>query len=807
MKSSKLLCLSGTAVLSLGLGISALAFTLLLAFSSLSYSGLRNTTFATVAAETEGGGSTQIAWKRFEELSDTSAPGVTLAAYSNPIKATRGGPQDRRPITLSAVSSGFFAAFTSGLPAGREFTQSEASGLGSRETILSNDLAVRLFGTPRNAVGRPLLLNDTPYQIVGVASPAFHGAFGEATDAWVPASSVVPLLLDVPAHMRADPNVWKIVTCFYGIAASSRTSSSGLVALLNRTLNLQGGSRETLQISQGLTTDPIRDERIRKWLRLGLSLSLVFTFASSLNVCLLLLARAPSYAEEIRLKRALGAQTVRIVLELLVGPAAMVLTGFLGAGAIWMGGLLVLMRTSDFYKHLLHGSWQKAFAAVAVQLSIALVLVLVALVPALNSLGHGSAPRMGYSSTPSHRTALWIQLPVLLQIACCIACCILAGMLTSSLISMLRQPLGYRPDNLTTVCIAPAGGTVTLTTGREGTSPEALALDRVMEQVQALPGVKGVSYTSSAPLDDLTGTVSIGRNDQHNAVSHTADVVGVSPGYFKTVGSRLLSGTDLSGRDSTGAVTEIVVNELLARELWAGQSPIDKVITINSPAQSGVPAYRYSALIVGVVENMRLTGFTGSYRPMFFYSSEGNQFSDIRPHLVVSGIVSRNALERVVKKQVPQLLPGMGIDNIYSVAEKAQLLLGPERERVYGALAGALTMALMAYIGLYGALSYYVQTRRRELAVRICLGASVWDVRKVIIRRAVFCSLAGALLSLPSWIALARISAGQYLGEMSWSTARAAAVTIGCICVSLLVSLAPASVASSTSPSEVLKEQ
>ena len=210
---------------------------------------------------------------------------------------------------------------------------------------------------------------------------------------------------------------------------------------------------------------------------------------------------------------------------------------------------------------------------------------------------------------------------------------------------------------------------------------------------------------------------------------------------------------------------------------------------------------------MGVVEDMRLGGYMDSARPTLFYSSEGNAFIDVRPHLVISGTVSRHALEALLHQQVPMLMPGMGVADIYSVEERSQAITRPERNRVYGALAGAVIMAFIAYIGLYGALAYYIRSRRRELAVRLCLGASAWSIRLIIIKRALSCTAVGIALSLPFWLILARMAAHQSLGPVMWSAPQAATITFLCACMALLVSLAPASTASSTSPAEVLKEQ
>lgn len=810
LKSSRLLSVSGVLILALGIGTSGLTLALLLAFSSLTYPGMQTIAYATIAEETEGGGSAQIAWDRFEELRGSSKSGSELAAYSKSIQTTLGREGDLKSLSVAAVSSGFFSRFTSHLTAGRDFNLAEEDTAGSHAIILSTELAARLFHTSQNAVEQVVQINDSPYEVVGIAPQGFRGIFGDVVDAWVPANCVIPLILDASANRGASPNIWKVIHSFYAVAASDRMSSNMLAKELDSDLStsLHAAGKAALHTAQGLTIDPARDERLRKWLRLGLLLALAFTLVSSLNVCLLLMARTPLCIEEVLLKKALGASVDRIVLELMTGPAAVMFAGLFAACLIWMGGLVAISRISEFYRQMLYGSRQTLSLAFAAQLLLAFALIMaIALIPALAALRGGSAPRMGYSTTFSRRTGLFVQIPVVLQIACCIGTSILAGMVAASLIAMMSQPLGYDPDHLVAVCIGPAHGPVTFSTGSGGTSPEALALNRLIEQVRVLRGVRGVSYVSSAPLDNAPPTQLIQRSDRPSAAPRTVNDIGITPGYFHTIGSRILRGTDISSRNTTGSAYEIVVNDLLARELWPDANPIDQTVKITNPAWGGMPSYSYVATVVGIVEDMRMSGFTGSPEPTFFLSIEGHPFMDVRPDLIVDGSESLRSLEDLTAREVPALIPGMGVLETYSVADRTRESLTPEKDRVYYALTGALIMALTSSIGLYGALAYYIRTRRRELAVRICLGASPSTIRNIILARAAWCAISAIALSLPLWPVLAQLSSNEYLGRISWSTSRALVISLACASVSIFISLVPAAAATSISPSEVLKEQ
>jgi hypothetical protein len=508
LRSSPLLGLSAVVVLALGIGASALTLGLLLALSSLSYPGMRAIGYATVAEETEGGGSIPITWHRFEELRRSSSQSPTVAAYSRLINTTLELNGGNRPLRVAAISGGFFSRLTAGLIVGRDFNSIEENESNRHVTILSLSLATSLFHSPDIALGQFLVINGLPYEVVGVAPSGFRGVFGDSVEAWVPANCVVPLILNPPPSGLPGPDIWKRSAAFYGLVASDRFSATELVAELNRLPLILASTEGPLHVSQGLTTDPMRDARLRKWLRLGLLLAVVFTIVSSLDYSLLLLARAPRYAEEVRLKKALGAGSGRLVTELMIGPAAMVGVGLLVACLFWAVSLVLISRLSEFYGQLVRGSWQQAVLAFGVQVPLACMLTLViALIPTIGLLRDDCAPRMGYTSTATRRASFLLQALVTLQITLCIGTWILTGMVLAAVSSLMREPLGYNPSHLTAVCIRPMSGAVTFTVGAENKSsfPTPSAIESLLEQVSAMPGVRSVSFASSAPLASRWG--------------------------------------------------------------------------------------------------------------------------------------------------------------------------------------------------------------------------------------------------------------------------------------------------------------
>jgi hypothetical protein len=721
-KSNPLLSLTGVLLLSIGVGSSAISLSLLLAFSSPSYPGLRSQGYATIGDSENGSLAMPVPWKRFEEISREQRGSVRLVAYSPTdqfvIASVSGG--EHKSVRVAAISGGFFSGFALPLAAGRDFTPAEAEAAGEHKAIASAVLAQSLYGSPSAALGRPVLLNGASYEITGVAAPAFHGLFGDSADVWVTANSVVPLRFDLPNSNRAPPGLWKYLNTFYLLAASDLQSSVQLAANARQLLPLRASDGSSLSAAQGISVDWQRDRTLRRWLRLGFGFSLSLALVSCLNVCLLLLARAPLLVEEVRLKRALGAGTRRISIELATGPLAMMSVGLLASLPLWAAALVAVARLSPGNEQLLLGSATPVLSALARQLFLTFALVLaISLIPAAAALRSSAAPRMGATTTAGRRVMFLMQVPVSVQIGCAIGFSILASMIGASVLALVRQPLGYNPSHRLVVILSPSSGTIVFH-GTAGASPQFLALSRVIERVRALPGVEAVSYVGPPPFAGGGIVDGIQLADTPSAPPLLADHASITSGYFNTIGSRIMRGRDVSDWITTGASHEIVVNNMLAGELFHGVDPVGKSVTVIVPARFGLRFSKYPATVVGVVEDTREAGYASSPRPIFY--EEGHAVSDARPELVVYGEESVHSLEAWTKQAVVERMPGMALERIYSISDEINASRAPERFRALAALAGSAVMAAVALIGLYGSLSFYLRAKRREMQCAFASG-------------------------------------------------------------------------------------
>jgi len=805
LKRNLAMNLTAGILLAAGMGLSSIALDLLISLRSLGSPGLRNISFATISESDNGQSSRPISWNRFERLRGRFETNPSLAAYSTPatVQLQVGGAE--RPIRIAVTSANFFESFTEPVSVGRTFTTEEEQISGQHVVILSFPIAVALFRSPAQALSHEIKLDGLSYAVVGVAPMQFSGIFGTDVDAWAPASCIIPLSFKLHARTASNfQDLWKVIPGFFAIAGSSRASAPNLVSETAKMLPARAADEQHLQVSQGLTSDPMRDSTLRRWSRLGFLIAIAFTIVAGLNYCGLLLARAPLLIEQIRLKRILGAASPRLMSELIAGPASLMSASFLSSLVILVFGLTRIARISPFFRQLIHGSLNAGIELLAIQICLTAVLTCcVSLLPALRLLKDSGSPRLGYTSTESRRMSWAFGALVTGQIACCIVTCTMVAMIVIAVMNLLREPLGYRPKALVAVRVYPSAGSINWSIDDTGPFPLAVAFASLLNHARSLPGVRKVSAAISVPLDNSMHALSLEKLDGSSAIQYSVDYNGVTQNYFDTLGTKFLRGRGFSSASLTGKANEVVINEALARELWPDADPLNRTVRLSAPALG----LEFTCSVIGVVEDMRLNHLNETPQPIVFLPLRGPVFALGMPYAIVArGTPSIRSLENRISSDLAATMPALKAEQGYSIAARIAELRAAESRRGYLALAGAIAIALVAYVGLYAALAFYISTKRRELAVRICFGASSWTIRSIVIRHATVYALLAALISALAWPLLAIFSSRQLVGKTSWSIENAFLVTSVCIVASAMTALISARSATRITPIEMLRD-
>lgn len=802
-------------VLAIGFTSSAVALTIMLAMTAPRSSGLRSLAYATVAEETNGGGSQAVSWETFERLRDSAVwSDPVLVAYAEPIRAHLSYKQTEQEISVAAASIGFFTSFVH-LDTGEDYASSSTNENSDREVVLTSAFAERLFSNDGEAVGRIVVLNDQTFRVIGVAPKSFNGLWSH-TDAWVTPRRIVWLDFgsfraegggtDKRPSVLDNPGAWKKPAFFY-VLAGSRFSPEEFRQKLGRLVREPALLDKHLNVNDGLTKDPVWDRKVRAWAQLALLISIALILAASLNYCGLLLAQAPRYIEEVRLKRVLGASVLRILAENMCGPVVTVLASFLLAFCTAGAAIWVLAKQGAHFLPASRGSWQIALGILGLGLAIACVLsVVVGSIPSLRLLHDSGAPRIGYTHTVGKKTTLGLYAIVSGQIASCVLICLVAAMIGRAVRSSSQEVLGFDSRRLIALEIGPATKTshIEFSTGGAGDFPLArFARSIVQGAPDNIPEVKQISAASCAPLVAPMRTISLQRMDR-SLPARSIHFCAASQSFFKAMGNRIVQGHTFSNDGFTGEVTELVINHQLASEMWPGEDPLHRTVRIEEPSWG----LEFDAEVVGIAEDMRFSGWSTTPDATAFLPLQGNVFTLSFPlYFLVRGTESPRSIEEFTRQQAATYMPSLGVSTTYQVDERLRQSFTEQAVRVWFSAGGAVVIAIIAYLGLYGVLVHSVNWRRREMALRVCFGASSNTVRKMVIRQALLCSLFALAISMLAWKPLTIVTGSIWFGKLELSWQVAGGVSLMCVAAAAIISLFPASTAARVAPAEVLREQ
>ena len=809
-------------ILVAGFAGSTLAFTVFTALNSPRFRGSANSSFVTLAEARADGGSGPLAWSVYEHLEQTThLPGAVSAAYSEPVQASLGYAGNSRKIQLSAVSASFFPALTEGSRLTPIDSLAWDEGSGEDEVILSAKLSRQLFRSVSHALGRQVTLNGHSFRVAGVAPDNFQGLWSQA-DAWTAPKKMISLLYEErqqkvaagnPSQALHDPISWRLLPAFYLLYRTPSAAHASLLSSLAQRVKADDNLQYRMHVTDGLSKDPLQDRKLQSWSQLGLAVCLALVFAAGLNYAGLLLAKAPQQSEEIRLQRVLGASTLRLVRDSAVGPVFLVLSAFLLASVVVASLSQVLRQSVLTFLPAGALSWRLLACSFAIEAAGVLSFsLLIALAPILRVLHQGGTPNTGYTATGSKWVKLAMQIIVTLQLASCMVMCLLAGTLVSTTYALSRQQLGFAPDHLTTIEVGPASkeAGISFSVGGEGDFPyAALTRSLLQEAPAALPETQSIAAASCAPYGQTMHALRVQLTDQgtDQGVSPTRffPFCGVSQRYFETMGTAIYRGRGFSPDQFLDEVTEIVVNRALARELWPAQDPLLHTLRVSDPNFDG---FTFTARVVGVADDMRMAGPGTSPEPTLYLPLKENVFGMTMPlYILARGTSAPQAMSAYVQRQAHIHMPGMGVDTYYRVDDRMRAAFLEQRVRLYLPLAGAFLLALIAYLGLYGVLAHAANSQRKELAIRVCFGASAWDVRRIILRQAILCALAAGLIAVSAWSVIALTTAAQWLGTLRWSWRITGPTAAACMATAILIALIPAFAASGSSTAESLKQQ
>lgn len=712
---------------------------------------------------------------------------ASMAAYrsTNLTLASDGDPERH---SGAMVGASFFDVLQLHAAIGRTFAASDGARGAARVVVLSDGLWRQRFGGQTSVLGRTIRLEDEPYTVVGVMPPGV--AFPDRTEMWITPHWPVP---DDPLLSAADdPSAQRDHGYFFVVARlkpevtreAAAADMAAVAAVLER--EYPNANRDV-----GASVLPLRDDVVVADVRsttlvLFAAVGLLLLIATA-NVSGLLLARASARHQEIAVRLALGASRARVVAQLLTESVLLAVLGG-GAGvllALWLVPSIARVSPVDLGVGRIAVNANVLMFGLAVS---ALSGVLFGLAPArqltrldLNEDLKHSARTAGGTRQRRFRTIV-----VGAEIALSLVLLVAAGLSVRSFVRLQHAPLGFDPAHITTFRIAPSATRY---------RTQAQRAEFWHETVDAVSDVRGLEVAAVSRLP-LTGGNS-GRGlvipglppDAQPSVDYRT----VTPRYFRLLGIPLRSGRDFTEEDRDGRPFVAIVSQSAADRFWPGQNPIGRTFRINDPG----PDYN----IVGVVGDIRAFSLAQAPRPMLYVPYRQDAFPFMT--FVVRGTVDQAAIRRAIWR-VDKDQP---VGALRTVDDEIANSLARQRFSVTLLTAFGGVAVLLAAVGLYGVLAFVVSQRRREIGVRIALGATAGDVVRVVLREGVRLVGAGMAVGVALSIAVTRVMSSLLFGTSPTDAVSFAAAAALLAAIALTASIVPALRASRVDPLTALRDE
>lgn len=692
------------------------------------------------------------------------------------------------PLQRTAVTGEWFEVLGVRARAGRLLTTVDDQKGAPHVVVLSTGAAERLFGGAQEAVGRRLRIQETTSTVIGVTPAEFD--YPRTAEAWVPAVA-----------LRDSPYVaWDLVVRIAPEFSREHTVADLSAALA--TLPAETGPLGSISEDQIIHAQPLVDHVVGDvrpaLLMLGAGVALMLIVAI-INVANLLIARGLARRRELSVRAAIGASSGRLVCQLAVEAA--VLVSIAGGFAVVVASIalqaLLMLAPPEMPRVAEIGIDARGLAfTVVVAL---LITVTFGTLPALQTLRLDPAETLRApdrnTSPDTHRN--WMRHALVVgQIAATMLVMSTAGLLLKSVDRMRRLDVGFAATDLFLAEVA-------LPSSRYPEPADVQrAMARLAEHTATLPGISHASAVVSAPFAGTQGVDATVFADGQAIGEFSNPIVnyeGVDDSYFATVRLPILRGRGIDLRDRAGSAPVVVVNETFARLFWPGKDPIGRRIKWGSP-RSDSPWLT----VVGMAADTRYRELTTIRPSIYVPYAHGIPVS---PGYLVARGDNTASVVAAIRRAVADQEPGATTLSIERLSNLLAAPLARPRFQTTLAVCFATLAFILSIVGTYAMLSFLVRQRRREIGIRIALGAAPSNVRRLVLHHGLTTGTLGVLLGVALALAGHRFVQPVLFGV----TATDPLVIIGAATLLLTFVLAstvaPVRVATRTDPILVLRSE
>jgi putative ABC transport system permease protein len=649
------------------------------------------------------------------------------------------GSRDPSPLWAAHVSDNYFSMLGVRPELGRLLG---ADDFLAPSVVISHALWMQRFSGSPGVIGQRILINDNPFVIAGVAPLQFTGTrlFTYEPSVWMPLGmfrqtmpgsgallerrDVAPFL--VIGRLRED------VT----FAQARQDLSAFATRIAERYPELY--RRWTVELIPNRTpinpwlTSPERITWIGRLLLIGIGLILLVACA---NVASLLIGRMAARRQEIAVRLSLGCSQSRLVQQLLTESLVLAALGAMASLPLAMIGNRLMLRLTPPLEYA--SSWRPPddfrITVYAAAITI-LAALLFGVAPALQSTRASILRPFGEVRRRLGPARLRLsEYCLIAQVTLSVIVLAVALLFARSLDHARTIDTGFRVDGAIAFTVDPS-----MSSAYDAARTRSL-YSRVTAALEAVPGVTAVGRATSIPLDgnNVGRRIFLDGGSQAIERAPIAEFSNSSPGFLAAAGIPLMAGRDFIVADTAGAAGVVVINETLARRLWPGEPAIGKLLRVGSPSSA-------PQRVVGVTS-------TASYRRLG-ERPRGAVWLDLdrepraRTTFVVRTSGNEAALIGAARGAVRNVDPALPVIGLGSLHDHVALAYAPVASGAAGAIGFAVLAMLLAISGVYGTVAYGVAKRRRELGVRIALGARPGAIVRLVVRRAVTLTASGVLL-------------------------------------------------------------